>query len=83
MKRIRTSLYPVYRDGQKMPSRTVYHDVVAHGLPKCSWCRVQPLIPLSEVTHHGFTLNLFQTTCYCALCEKGTIVEYEIPLEVE
>lgn len=79
MKKIRTSLSPLWRDGTKMPTRTVYFDVVANeSLPRCSWCRVQHLVPLSETTHYGFTMNLIQTACWCEFCEKGTIVEYEI-----
>lgn len=76
-------LYPLAPDGTRIKARKVAYDVIANeGLPKCSWCHTQPLIPLADFVQHGFTINLVSTAAYCAFCDKGTIVEYEIALDV-
>lgn len=81
---IKKFLFPLAPDGTRIKTRKVLHDVVTlECLPKCSWCHVQPLVPLCDFVQQGFLFNHVETACYCQLCDKGTIVEYEIPLEVE
>jgi len=78
---IKSFLYPLAPDGTRIKARKVVYDVLANEcLPKCSWCGVQPLVPLCDFVQQGFLFHHVETAGYCKLCEKGTIVEYEIPL---
>lgn len=65
-------------------AKRVQYDVVLYeGLPKCAWCRLQPLRPLTDIIQRGFTMSFVQTVGYCDQCQKGTIVEYELIHEIE
>lgn len=57
--------------------RTLICDVDQHGLPSCAWCRLKTLQPLADLVHEGPITNLITKICYCAWCEKSTIIEFE------
>jgi hypothetical protein len=65
-------------------ARRVGYDVIgAGGLPRCAWCKLNKLRPLTDHIQRGFTMDFVQTVGYCEQCHKGTIVEYEIQHETE
>lgn len=79
------SVYDPDSDTKRLiKARRVVYDVLANnGLPLCAWCRLNALRPLTDVIQRGFTVDFVQTVGYCDSCQKGTIVEYEIPHEGE
>lgn len=63
----------------KILTRTVFYHVIQEGrLPRCAWCRLNDLRPLTDIIQRGFTMDLVETIGYCDTCHKGTIVKYEI-----
>jgi len=69
---------------RKISVRTVFYEVIREGrLPRCAWCRLRDLRPLTDIIQQGFTTDLVETVGYCDYCRKGTIVKYEIKHESE